>query len=169
MILTIWRHGEAKQGSVDRQRELTAAGCDDIGFGCHQFHEICKVKKIPGPDRIVYSPWLRTYQTAEILAAAFTHAALAEEAALRPDSDVAAVDAALAAIVGREATTEHIVLVSHQPLVTQLSQHYLGVDAAAAVPSLSPGGLLSMSIEVVAPACGTLLFWAFPPEYEAGV
>ena len=30
-------------------------------------------------------------------------------------------------------------------------------------------GLVCLSLDVLAPACGRSLFWALPPEYETGV
>lgn len=163
MMLTIWRHGEAERGAVDRLRQLTETGCDDIGFGCRQFHEACSARDIPHPGLILHSPWLRTSQTAEIIAAAFTHADSREEAALAPGSDAAAVDAAL----GDIAAGDHILLVSHQPLVSWLAAYYLGDEASS--PSLTPGGFVTLSFDVLGRGCGSLRFWALPPEYEAGI
>jgi len=167
MILTIWRHGQAGKSAVDRTRALTDTGCDDIGFGCRQFHEACNSRDIPHPDTILYSPWVRTVQTAEIIAAAFTHARTCEEPALQPGSDIPDVDAALTLLLQANAPPAHILLVSHQPLVSRLVDHYLGTTAQA--PPLSPGGLLTLAIDTVGPGCGTLRFWAMPPEYEAGM
>jgi phosphohistidine phosphatase len=166
MILTIWRHGQAEDSTPDRQRVLTESGRDDVGFGCHQFHEACLARKIPHPHNILHSDWLRTTQTAEILAAAFSHATVTSEDALLPGSDVAAVDAALMHLVANDDCDVHVVLVSHQPLVSRLVDHYLGERTS--VPSLSAGGLATLSLAVPGPAAGTLLFWALPPEYEAG-
>ncbi len=164
MILTIWRHGKAERGAIDRQRQLTESGCDDVGFGCRQFHEACTARNIPHPGLILYSPWARTAQTAEIIAAAFTHAQSREETALQPGSDAAAVDSALA---GPADGMEHVLLVSHQPLVSWLGTYYLGDTEQA--PPLTPGGLLTLSFDVLAPGCGSTRFWALPPEYEAGI
>lgn len=164
MILTIWRHGEAERGTNDRQRQLTEAGCDDIGFGCRQFHEACSARDIPHPDLILYSPWVRATQTAEIIAAAFTHALSREESALKPGSDAAAVNRVLEA-ASDEIT--HILLVSHQPLVSWLAAYYFGDNGPA--PSLTPGGLVTLSLDVLANGCGSLRFWSLPPEYEAGI
>jgi phosphohistidine phosphatase len=163
MLLTIWRHGEAGRALTDRQRELTDKGFDDIGFGCHQFHAALESRGLAPPGRIFFSPWVRTAQTAEIIASAFTHAHSSELAALRPGGTLRAVEAAL------EATTTglaHVLLVSHQPLVSQLVDHFLGVDNA--VPALPPGGFATLSLDVMAPACGELRFWAVAPEYEIG-
>jgi phosphohistidine phosphatase len=167
MILTIWRHGAAQDAAIDRERELTVTGRDDVGFGCHQFHHACQARHIAHPERILHSPWVRTTQTAEIVASAFTHATLAPEPALQPGSKVGAVDRALAAVAGKRGSDRHVLLVSHQPLVSQLVDHYLG--GAGTVPPLPPGGLVTMSLELPAADCGELLFWAFPPEFEVGL
>lgn len=164
MILTIWRHGEAERGAIDRQRQLTENGSDDIAFACWQFHEACNARDIPHPAQILHSPWVRTTQTAEIIASAFTHATFRVEAALQPGSDASAVDNALKKTI--ESGLQHVLLVSHQPLVSYLAEFYLDDGQA---PPLTPGGLLTLSFEVVARQCGALKFWALPPEYEVGV
>jgi len=166
MIVTIWRHGTAEEGVNDRLRELTGNGRDDVAFGSHQFHAACLVRHISHPQKILYSPLVRTAQTAELLAAAFTRASLAAEKALQPGSSVAAVDAAVDGFIGTD-PNQHLLLVSHQPLVSRLIEHYLG--AGADVPFLIPGGLVTLALETTAPACARLQFWALPPEYEAGV
>lgn len=168
MILTIWRHGQAGDGTPDRQRELTGSGRDDIGFGCHQFNEACRVRRVSLPHHIRYSPWHRTTQTAEIISAAFTHAIATAVDDLLPSSTVVDIDAALFALAESGATDEHVVVVSHQPLVSQLVDYYLGGDPAS-VPPLPPGGLATLSLASNGQGTGTLLFWAFPPEYEAGL
>jgi len=167
MILTIWRHGEAERGAPDRSRALTDTGCDDIGFGCRQFHEACNTRDIPHPDTILYSRWVRTAQTAEIITAAFTHARALEEPSLQPGGDIPAVDAVLAGLLASSSAPVHVLMVSHQPLVSRLVDHYLGVTAQA--PPLTPGGLVTVGMDTIGPGCGTLQFWAMPPEYEAGV
>jgi len=167
MIVTIWRHGEAGRAVSDRLRELTGTGLDDVGFGCHQFHDACQARNLPHPALVLHSPWVRTTQTADIIASAFTHASMRCLVALQPGSTAAAVESALADLTESQADSQHIVLVSHQPLVSRLVNHFLGeVDSA---PSLSPGGLLTMQLDIPARACGRLLFWALPPEYEAGI
>lgn len=166
MIVTIWRHGEAGPAATDRQRELTDEGFDDIGFGCRQFHEALEARLMPAPDLFLHSPWLRATQTAEILASAFTHAPARELAALRPGGVVTEVATELAAVEVTVPVPAHVVLVSHQPLVSQLLDYFLGVPCG--VPSLSPGSLATLELPVAAAACGALRFWAAPPEYQAG-
>lgn len=166
MIVTIWRHGTAEEGVNDRLRELTLAGRTDVSFGCGQFLQACASRNIAPASTILHSPWVRTTQTAEIIAAAFNPVPLFSESALRPGSDLAEVDDVIADY-DREGTLQHLVLVSHQPLVSRLVDHYLAEPGR--VPPLPPGGLATLSFDVAQPACATLVFWAFPPGYEVGV
>lgn len=166
MIVTIWRHGTAEEGVNDRLRNLTSTGRDDVGYGCRQFQRACKLRHIAPLTSILHSPWVRTTQTADIITTAFSGARITPEAALRPGSALSAVDTLLFELAA-DSAVQHAVLVSHQPLVSQLVDHWLG--DAGRVPSLPPGGLVTLSFDVVAPACATLLFWSFPPAYEASV
>ena len=167
MILTIVRHGQAGWAASDRRRELTDRGTDDIGFACPQLHAACEARQLPPPDLILHSPWLRTTQTADIIASAFTHAQLRSHAALQPGSAPPQVDRLLESLLGGEAGPRHLLLVSHQPLVSRLVERYLGEPGQ--VPALSPGGLATLELEAVGPGAGRLLFWAMPPEYETSI
>lgn len=166
MYLTIWRHGEAGSAVTDRKRELTNQGTDDIGFGCHQFHNLCEQRGLPHPDLILYSEWIRAAQSADILASAFSHAALEQCDALIPGRRPADVDTALELRLAQKAP-DHMVLVSHQPLVSVLVDHYLA--DAGKVPPLVPGGLATLELEMIGAGCATLVFCAQPPEFEAWV
>jgi phosphohistidine phosphatase len=166
MIVTIWRHGEAGRAASDRLRELTDTGTGDVGFGCHQFDDACRSRDLPKPELVLHSPWVRTTQTAGILASAFTYAEVRALEALQPGSHVGAVEDALLDISEAQPQLRHTVLVSHQPLVSYLIDDLLG--EVALVPALSPGGLVTMDLATPARACGRLLFWALPPQYEAG-
>jgi phosphohistidine phosphatase len=166
MIATIWRHGTAEDGVNDRLRNLTNSGRDDVEYGCRQFQRACTMRNIAPLTSILHSPWVRTTQTADIIAGAFNTARITTDTALRPGSTVSAVDILLSALAA-DSAVQHAVLVSHQPLVSQLVDHLLG--DAGRVPSLPPGGLVTLSFDVVASACATLLFWSFPPAYEASV
>lgn len=167
MILTIWRHGQAGWAASDWRRELTDRGIDDIGFACPQYHAACEARQLPHPDVILHSPWLRTAQTAGILASAFTHATLRSHQALQPGSRPAQVDELLECLLGGAESPYHLVLVSHQPLVSQLVERYLGEPGL--VPALSPGGLATLELDMVGPGVARLLFWAMPPEYETSI
>ena len=167
MIITIWRHGEAGRAATDRQRQLTGRGQDDVGFGSRAFRGALEARGIALPELVLFSPWTRTLQSAEIIASAFTHASLREHAALQPGSAVTAVEHCLVSLLDKPEAPSHVVLVSHQPLVSELVEFYLG--PASNVPPLSPGALVSFALEVPAQHCGELVFWAVPPEYEVGL
>ena len=165
MIITVWRHGEAGRAVSDRRRELTGQGTDDIGFGCSRFHDSCHERGIPHPELICHSPWVRTTQTADIINSAFSHARMQVMEALRPGSDCLAVDAALASLQADRSPPRHLVLVSHQPLVSRLVEHYLG--EVGTVPSQTPGGLATLEMDSPGRGCARLLVWAMPPQYRA--
>jgi len=167
VIVTIWRHGEAGQAFSDRRRELNERGTDDIGFACQQFHRACEARQLPHPQLILHSPWVRTTQTAEILDAAFTHAALRAHESLQPGAGIGDVDALLEQLLLSPQCPEHLLLVSHQPLVSRLVDHYLGEPGR--VPPLSPGGLAALDLAAATAGGARVLFWALPPEYEAGI
>ncbi len=166
MIVTIWRHGEAGQASRDYERTLTDRGCDDVGFGVQQFHTHCESRGLPHPDRIRCSPWTRTQQTADIISAAFTHAECKDDQRIQPgvgpDDAMQLLEEAMALD-----SVQHVLLVSHQPLVSLLVESLLGERGP--VPPLSPGALAVLDLEVAVPGGATLLFWSAPPEYGAGV
>ncbi len=163
MIITVVRHGEAGNAARDKDRELTDNGTDDVSFGSHRLHDLCLDKSLPMPDRILHSNWRRTTQTAEIFAAAFT-APIDAIDALLPGYTVRDVDNALTPL---PAGISHCVLVGHQPMVSELVDHYL--NDGGRVPGLPPGGLVSFRLEFPAQGGGELLFWAMPPEYRGYV
>ncbi|MEH6591484.1 MAG: hypothetical protein V7746_14580 [Halioglobus sp.] len=166
MIVTVFRHGEAGFELVDANRSLTSRGIDDISFGARQFRDACTLRKLPTPTLFLYSKWLRTTETADILALSFIGVPMRPEQALIPDATCTEVVAMLSQLDEAEGP-EHVVLVSHQPLVSELADYLLG--RSNPVPSLSPGGQFTVELPVAARDCASLLFWSLPPEYEAGI
>ena len=164
MLVTIWRHGEAGAAATDRERQLTPHGREDVTRGAARFVLHCEAGGFALPGTVHYSPWLRTTQTAEILAAGVCdHRSMALKA-LQPGSDTDRVDAELCAL-GAELDFEgHVLLVSHQPLVSYLADYYLG--ARGLVPALPPGGQVTLAMDYPAQGGASLKFWAFPPDYE---
>lgn len=165
MILTIWRHGEAGSAATDRLRELTDRGTEDVSFGCHQFHNLCEARGIPHPELLLYSEWVRTTQTAEIIGLAFNHAAGERCSALIPGRRPGDVETELMRRLADAPSHKHLLLVSHQPLVSSLVDYLLG--EVSAVPPLIPGGLATLEMEVPGAGCASLCFSAQPPNYEA--
>jgi phosphohistidine phosphatase len=163
MLLTIWRHGEAGLAVTDQQRELTFDGRADLALGSQAFLQLCKQRPLPAPDCIFQSPYTRTRQTAEILATAFTQADIISQPALEPGSQVIRVEGMVKQVLAKANVPKHLVLVSHQPLVTHLLDHWLGEREQVA--PLSPGACACLWLEDAAFDGASLQFSAFPPGY----
>lgn len=164
MIVTILRHGEAGNAATDRSRALTATGRADVQRCALRFREQLQERSLSAPGQIGFSTWLRTAETAQLMAGAFPEASLTPAQALIPGQSVATA-ARFIQTVEQDSVTEHLLLVSHQPLVSQLVGQLSG--SPGLVPGLPPGGLVSLELEVAAEGCARLLFWSFPPVYEA--
>ena len=167
MIITVWRHGEAEQAISDEQRELSGKGLDDIGFGCHQFASHLRALNLPAPESVLCSPFLRSRQTADIIAAAFTHATVSDTEALVPGASVSEVNALVSRWAETAATDGHLILVSHQPLVSLLLDYWTA--APGSVPTLSPGALATVELAVTGPGQASVQFWCLPPDYGVGM
>ncbi|AIR90368.1 phosphohistidine phosphatase SixA [Pseudomonas cremoricolorata] len=110
MKLWVLRHGEAEATAAsDAQRRLTAAGREQV---------LRSAARLLGePVQAIFaSPYVRAQQTAALLHAALDFPqAVVEAPWLTPDSDPLQVIAEL-----ERCGHEHVVLVSHQPLVGSL-------------------------------------------------
>ncbi|WP_116365050.1 SixA phosphatase family protein [Parahaliea mediterranea] len=167
MILTVWRHGEAGRAAEDRLRPLTLQGERDISTGAGRQWGLCAQRNLPVPDALWHSRWVRTTQTAGLLLLGHPTLPHRAEEALIPGAEPADVEQALEPLWGDVSAPRHLILVSHQPLVSALVDHWLGESRAA--PPHPPGGLVSLQLDAPAAGCARLLWWAFPPHYEAGL
>lgn len=167
MLVTIWRHGQAGSAASDRERQLTALGRTELAHGSRQYLDHCAGKGLPVPASVLHSAWLRTTQSAGLICEALGGAPMLANDALLPGRRVTDVEAMLADLQDGPQIPEHLLLVSHQPLVSRLADHLLGDFGR--VPPLPPGGLVVLSLDVPAGGCAQLLFWAMPPAYEACV
>jgi len=165
MIVTILRHGQAGAAPQDSLRTLTAQGREDVSLAAHKLLAVTGQSHLSAPALILYSEWLRTKQTAQIVAEKMPEASLQAADALVPGGTQAEVDALLEHICTTENAVDHALLVSHQPLVSELADYYLG--QAGLIPPLSPGSLVTMEMEVPAYGCASLRFQLMPPNYEA--
>ena len=165
MIVTIWRHGEAGDAPTDFERPLSSTGEDDVGFGAHQFMLECQRRDLDLPDAILHSPLVRTTLTAEIIAGVFSQASMASEDRLKPGAALEDAVTAIADQTDADPLLRHLLMVSHQPLVSGLINGLLGQEGQA--PPLSPGGLVTLEVPFPTAGCAELVFWALPPEYGA--
>ncbi len=162
MWVTVLRHGQAGLAATDRARNLTPRGESDIERAGGALADVLvQGRGIRPPEVIVHSPYQRTLQTAQRLAGIFVSCELIASDSLVPE---ARVDAAEGVVEAQAAAGHaHCVLVSHQPLVSHLLDHWLGFDHP--VPPLLPGAWAVFEVDPLAPGCGRLAFWAAPPTY----
>ena len=147
MLLTLWRHGEARSAATDEVRELTARGRGDVVAMAQDYSTWAGVS-VPGPiSLLLHSPYRRTVETAELLVEL-----------LRPGSQD--VDPSLAPGAYTEAFSEqhyagheHIVMVSHQPFLSQAIA--LWTDDVT-LAQLAPGGYSTLEITCLARGGATL-------------
>ncbi len=126
--LYLLRHGEAESISPsDRQRRLTALGVADIT--AQALHLVDAVRVI---DRIYHSPYVRTKQTADLVAKSLP-AELHPLSALVPSGNIPAILAELVGIKG------NVLLVTHLPLVAELAHHL-----TSRIISFQPGTLVQI-------------------------
>jgi phosphohistidine phosphatase len=154
MRLYVVRHGEARaQGA--RERSLTPRGETEVDAAA-------RLLAGESVDTVLYSPSLRTRQTATRLLDALGEVRSAEEASLLPPSSFQRVADAVEHSGG-----DRLVLVSHLPLVAELVGWFRSGDPSeyplAGFPS---GGIVALDMEFPACGLGSIAWHAFPPGYE---
>ena len=147
MLVTVWRHGEAGTAPRDRDRALTPKGVDALGRAVLRFQDTIGANNLPSVTNVMTSPWLRTRQTGDILGTALAVNPRAVDW-LSPSASID--DAGLLF----EGSVGHRILVSHQPLVSELLWYWLD---SRDLPPLAPGGWASISIADHGQGLGALI------------
>ncbi len=118
MLIYLLRHADAESYALsDSRRELTAKGiaqAESVGVFCKK-HRIL-------PDHILASPFVRTKQTAHLVARELSTPA--EEASFLASGMMPAT--ALKELRAHHAKAESIMLVGHEPDLSQLIAHLAG-------------------------------------------
>ena len=148
MLLTLWRHGEAGFATTDEVRALTPRGREEVVAMAKGYVAWVGVSGLGLVSLLLHSPYQRTVETAELLG---------EQ--LRPC--IQKVDLSLAPGACPEAFSEndysgheHIVMVSHQPFVSQAIAVW--VDDVTLAP-LAPGGYSTLEVTCLTRGGATLL------------
>ena len=127
----MWRHGEAELSRPDEQRALTNRGeaqCHFMAIGYEQW----RLRRDLAPvATVLFSPYRRTRETAEVLSTVFQSATVQEAGELAPGARLER----LASMPFAE--DDHVVMVSHQPFVSHAVAHW--TDDATLAP-IAPGG-----------------------------
>ena len=152
MLLTLWRHGEAGSAATDESRSLTRRGRDEV-LAMGQKYSTWSDASAPGPvSLLLYSPYRRTTETAELLGELLRPGSLEVDSSLTPG--------AYPETFSEQHYTgyEHIVMVSHQPFLSQAIAHW--TDDVTLAP-LSPGGYSTLEVTCLARG-GAALLGHFP-------
>jgi len=115
--LIILRHGEAGYAPADHERTLTKTGQTQI----RQQYFWLKEQGLK-PELILYSPYQRTFETAGLATDFFPEVTLQVEPLLTPDADPA-----LAASFLLSLEQKRIMVVSHMPMVADLTASFLSI------------------------------------------
>ncbi|MFN3579524.1 MAG: phosphohistidine phosphatase SixA [Pseudomonas sp.] len=153
MRLWILRHGQAQaMAATDPQRELTP-------WGRREVLEVASQLKGAGLQAIVASPYVRAQQTAELVSERLEHArGIATAAWLTPDDDPRQVLDYLA-----ERSESELLLVSHQPLVSQLIGLLVDGNRSAHYP-MPTAGLACIDMDFPAAGLGHLQLLTSPAQ-----
>ncbi len=138
MLVTVWRHGEAGSAPRDEDRALTGRGDRTVRQAAEAFRAWLSDASLTSVSGCRYSPLVRTTQTAHILGATLG----VEPAVCR--------GLALSADIHQPKTfldeeEPHLLMVSHQPFVSQLIWYWLDDDR---VEPLLPGGWATLDVTV---------------------
>lgn len=150
MFVFIMRHGEAASGAmVDADRALTDVGRHDVANMLSTYKEELVVI-----DEIWASPYLRTQQTAEIVAG-IIHKPIVTRDWLTPTANP---DHVLGALREAEKT---VLVVSHQPLVGTLLDRFAGLETGRY--RMGTASVACIETELMMYGCGELR-WLHQPQ-----
>jgi phosphohistidine phosphatase len=151
------RHGVAEdRGEAwpdDSKRPLTEEGTSRLRKASRALARIGM-----SLDVVLTSPLVRTRQTAEIVAAAFSpHPAIVTVDALAPDGSVAAVLTELE----KHGRRKRIAIVGHEPAVGELAARLAGMRQAM---ELKKGAICRIDLESLPPKSPGALRWFLTPK-----
>ena len=148
MLLTLWRHGEAGSAATDEVRALTPHGRKEV-FAMAQGYSTWAGESGLGPvSLLLHSPYRRTVETAALLGELLDPGSLKVDPSLAPGAYLEAFSE------NDYSGHDHIVMVSHQPFVSQAIA--LWTDDIKLAP-LAPGGYSTLKITCLAGGGATLL------------
>jgi phosphohistidine phosphatase len=148
VLLTLWRHGEAGSAATDEARALTARGRDEVVAMAQDYVAWAGESALAPVSLLLHSPYRRTVETAALLGELLGPGSLKAGPSLAPGAYPEAFSE------NDYTGHEHIVMVSHQPLVSQAIA--LWSDDATLAP-LAPGGYSTLKITCLARGGATLL------------
>ena len=148
MLLTLWRHGEAGSAAADEARALTPRGREEVAAMAQGYVAWAGESALGPVSLLLHSPYRRTVETAALLGEVLHPGSLKVDPSLAPGAYPEGFSE------NDYAGHEHIVMVSHQPFVSQAIA--LWTDDVTLAP-LAPGGWSMLEITCLARGGATLL------------
>ena len=148
MLLTLWRHGEAGSAAADEARALTPRGREELAAMAQDYMAWAGESALGPVSLLLHSPYRRTVETAALLGGVLCPGSVKADPSLAPGAYTEAFSES--DYTGHE----HIVMVSHQPFVSQAIA--LWTDDVTLAP-LAPGGWSTSEITCLARGGATLL------------
>ncbi len=151
MLLTLWRHGEAAYSRPDSQRPLTERGVQHVRATVGFYRSLCQQRGLGRPIVCTHSPYVRTKQTASLIASELSLSEVLSRELLAPGQTNYVSGDYLSEESG------HQLVVGHQPYLSQLIDVWCDT---AAHTSLSPGGFAIIELNAPRRGGGELLYHA---------
>ena len=151
MLLTLWRHGEAAYSRPDSQRPLTERGVQHVRATVGFYRSLCQQRGLGRPIVCTHSPYVRTKQTASLIASELSLSEVLSRELLAPGQTNYVSGDYLSEESG------HQLVVGHQPYLSQLIDVWCDT---AAHTSLSPGGFAILELNAPCRGGGALLYHA---------
>ena len=151
MLLTLWRHGEAAYSRPDSQRPLTERGVQHVRATVGFYRSLCQQRGLGRPIVCTHSPYVRTKQTASLIASELSLSEVLSRELLAPGQTNY--------VSGDDLSEEsgHQLVVGHQPYLSHLIDVWCDT---AAHTSLSPGGFAIIELNAPCRGGGELLYHA---------
>ena len=143
MLLTLRRHGEAAYGRPDSLRQLTERGVQHVQATVGLYRSLCQARGLSMPTLCTHSPYVRTEQTANLIASELGLFDIVSQDLLAPGQS----DYVSGHYLSEE--SRHQLVVGHQPYLSELIDVWC--DTSAHI-NVSPSGFAI--IELTAPCRG---------------
>lgn len=127
----MWRHGEAELSQPDELRALTDRGEAQCRVMARAYEQWRLRHGLAPVATVLFSPYRRTRETAEVLSSVFQSATVREAGELAPGARLEHFSS-----MPFDAD-DHVVMVTHQPFVSHAVAHW--TDDATLAP-IAPGG-----------------------------
>ena len=151
MLLTLWRHGEAVYSRLDSQRQLTERGVQHVRATVGLYRSLCLQRGLGMPTVCTHSPYVRTKQTASLIASELSLPDVVSQELLAPGQP----DYVSGDYLSEE--SGHQLVVGHQPYLSQLIDVWCDTSAHT---SVSPSGFAIIELTAPCRGGGELLYHA---------